>query len=535
MKTLVVIFSLLISLSSFSQKWLQNVGDKVKTGNVFPNKDNPAAGKGNEMPERKKVKPVDVLRQQEAERKTYNKVVLPCAGNTAAELMRALPSLLSEQVILNPMDTIARDRYYAAIASVRMRMRQLDSVQQARLERVSERNAAEIERKSGDMERQAETEMMAKSKQITGLTADELKGFENASEAEQKALQDKIMKQITGIDAAHMEKMAGMSGEEAMKYMAENNIEMDLSRLSGMNEDDSQDKQLELTEEMDAIMKEQAALNRELGRIEETAGHTGKARMNEIMPTLKDYYAILQTGSNAAERDRAEAEILRRTHEYNLRNLREWHKALGDCIARLRAFGPRLDRLSEIQKEMYSGQLEKYGLNLQSDKAAEQEKNALMLVETWCGLLEKAERYPQADNRSALRTELFRFHEGDMIDYGESGLRSSLSAGDNYCFVIYNYEEDNYYIFRQGTRQGPMTMKEVKQYIPVANAVSTPSETQWTSASGQRYAVYDISGNTLILSDGSRYEYPIAITRTSNELKWLCIEQNTMVRYSIRL
>lgn len=457
----------------------------------------------------------------------------PASGNTAEELLRQLPPLISAELLLRPEENgEARKAYFTRIRAVELRFNALSQIE-------AENTRQAIERSGGveAMKQKSINDMTA----ATGLSQAEMMemGDESTSDARRQELEAKMKQNLsakftrqTGLTPEQMKQMEGMSDKEKEEYIRKNG---DMSKIQAAarraNAKYGNSGPVPTTDP-EAIKRMQNRLdsyNATLKAIKQTA-----ARYTDQLS--KGYEQLYRTAS-PTERDAITDRLHPISEQCRRETVEMWRKAHQQAVDDAHALVP-IFKYSDTQSAKQIGW-----------EHPEQSQGGALGMAGLCihDLRAVADFTPiGVEIQPARRAVLYRDIAG--FEHQESHLGfipgASSQAGNNAIgcgsfraseFVVFD-DENHYFILSDGERRGPYQSapEAMKNLRKKSLLKGDPRQKEWRSASGKRF-VRLIDDYTLLMDDGSQLRYPLAIYACDEFVYWLAYEEGCIVEYSYRL
>ncbi len=455
------------------------------------------------------------------------KEILPAKGNSPSELFAQLPNILSEGILLDPLEEKERNNYKDKLSSIEMRMWELSDISSEGYDEMEE-----------DMEKKAH-ELEKKATAMIGLTEAEMKELEdpNTSEERIKELENKIVFRTTGMTSEQVNKMENMSEKEMQAYAMQNVDKSKLNKTIDKAKEISQDEFVKDNQGLGALS------NKFLSEFK-LIDSTFKANLNSSFAKSKNYTKELEIGyktlyltSSSSERD-----IL--TDKLNIIN----EKGRKETIYLWRnAYAQAVKSLNQLSNDMILGLNNKKGLNdrVIMDNSLECLRQAIaycreaIYFDGFRDVKVAQERVIQSNISNLFSDECSLFFTTS------SGISSAAGSGETCGSFIESYfvvtvERDtiiDYHVSHKG--------KLSKSYSSPYQALKTipepdnskydiaSSKSKYESVGGKRYVIK--KDENFILNDGSVYRYPFAIYSCNDYLYWLIFRNGSIIECSYRL
>ncbi len=449
---------------------------------------------------------------------TWDGVVTPSSANTADELMKELPDLPSaEKMARSTMEE--REAYTQKIAAV---------INKAQLLQAQATGCSDEEMMK------FREQMDQKLADLFGLTKEEMAILQdpNASEAQKKPLQEKMMAKITGgTDMSELERFGQMSEKEQEAYIRSHPEfiqKMQNMRANAMNFS-NQAKQISGNSTQERMAKLMTDYANFVVKEQQNSYEGIAARYQK---KLQKYYDGICSTDNQTEIDNLYAQADDLLYNYRLEAAREYRASLQRCI----------QKAKEVVREQ-KVLCDEFVRNGQMPACAigRMDLNTVIAV---ANLLDDAyKRLPEPNAQPVCMETLYELKKGwefcawecggyigDVSAYKTAGAEWPLLARENEggsCAVVENGRMRSI-----GEKELEQLNKQAEQRIKSKGGKKPPYGV-FKSRNGKRTVEYSKTGEIIV--NGMTTFTPIAFSSATDKLQWIVIDENKIVRCTYKL
>ncbi len=448
---------------------------------------------------------------------TWDGVITPSSATTADALMRELPALPSAmKMARSTMEE--REAYTQKIAAV---------VTKAELLQAQSKDCSDE-----DMQKFRD-QMDQKLADLFGLTKEEMAIMQdpNATEAQKKPLQEKMMAKITGgSDMSELERFGNMSEKEQEAYLRAHpefiqkmqniranamNFSNQAKKISGNSTQERMAKLM--TDYTNFVMKEQ------------NNSYEGIAA--RYQKKLQKYYDGICSTDNQTEIDNLYAQADELLYNYRLEAAREYRASLQRCISKAK-------EVVREQKEI----CDEFVKNGQMPACA-MGRMDLNTVISVANLLDDAyKELPEPNAQPVCMETLYELKKGwNFCEWECGGYIGEVSiyktAGSEWPLLAQN--DDGGRAVVENGRMRNISDKELEQLNKQAEqrikskGGKKPPYGVFKSRNGKRTVEYSKTGELIV--NGMTSFTPIAFTAATDKLQWIIIDENRIVKCTYKL
>ena len=437
--------------------------------------------------------------------------ILPAKGNSASELFKQMPDILSTQVLLDPLEEEQRRLYLDKLSSIELRMWEL----QQRLNEASMDDVID------------ENKINKGVASMYGLSPQEMQELsdENTSDKRRKELENKMAENMTGMSADQIAKLDKMSDKEQEAYVAQHadiNKIKSTSKKAGAVKVEEADESLEMSKMVAVRTKEitdnyQANLNKVYQRSE------------RYVADLKNGYNELYNTPSSVGRDAISDRLKIINEKGRNETVGLWRNAYVQMLGEYRLLCNQTNQSVGKSKLMtVTAQQLDYSI---LEEAIKQYRKALYF--------EGFKDVTIAHRRILQNNVGVIFSDEAALHFAPSDMGAADSVGcgsfqDSY-FVVKD-TLDNIRIAHKGSLSSPYknASEALKKNPKTDNKpFAVADKTKYESSGGKRFAV--VKNGDLILDNGSVFQYPFAINRCNDFVYWLVLSGDKIIEYSYRL
>ncbi len=449
---------------------------------------------------------------------TWDGVITPSSASTADALMRELPPLPSaEKMARSTMEE--REAYTQQIATVVAKAQILQ---------------AEATGCSDEEMQQYRDQMDQKLADLFGLTKAEFEIMKdpNATEAQKKPLQDKMMTKITGnSDMSEMERFSNMNEKEQEAYLRahpEFIQKMQNMRRNAMNftKQAQQISGNSTQERMSKLMNDYANFLMK----EQNNSYTNIA--NRYLKKLQKYYDDICDTNNQTDIDNLYAQADELLYNYRLEAAREYRASLQRCIRKAKDVVRQQKELSD--EFVKNGQMPACAIG-------RMDLNTVIAV---ANLLDDAyKNLPELKAHPVCIETLYELKRGWVFCQWECGgyigdVSAYKTAGGEWPLLARAVDGGNCAVVENGQlrsisdKELQLLNKQAEQRIKNKGGKKPPYGV-FMSRNGKRTVEYSKTGEIIVNSMTSFT--PIAFTAATDKLQWIIIDENKIVKCTYKL
>jgi len=464
----------------------------------------------------------DIVPKRKTPTIVWDGTVKPSSASTAEALMNELPPLPSaEKMARSTMEE--RDAYTLKIAAVVARAVQLQ-------EQATGCSDAEIEAERQKWEN--------KVQELFGLTKQEMAilNDENASEALKEPIRQKLLTKILGVtpDMAEMQRFEKMSEKEQEAYIAAHPEFVQKMMTMGQNAANFSNNVNKMTGGINSYETQIGQLVQKYSKtVMQEESHSYASIAQKYEAKLQQYYSQICASNDAASIDALYAEADKMLYNYRLEAAKEYRASLQRLIEEQKQFAAEYIRLT---KEVIArGDLPECAL-------ARADLNAVIVV---ANVLDEAyKELPKLEAIPVCTETIYELQNGWSFGSWEcqgyiGDVTDFKTPGSQWPLLAYN--ESNEYAVVENGKFRKITENELndinkradQRAKKRANSDKTPPYGTFKSRSEKRVVEYSKTGEVII--DGMTSFTPVAFTSKANQLEWIVIDDNKILKCTYKL